>query len=70
MTTRRFSLVLTSELYEQFYKTFPDYGERSSILRKCVHRLIKKAEVIGGVLPSDIKEVSDEILKKERSEMS
>jgi hypothetical protein len=56
---------MEDSLYNNFYRLFPDYGQRTNMLRRCVHRLVQRAVQAGGILPNDIEEVAEEILKKE-----
>jgi hypothetical protein len=64
---RRFGLTLDDEMYNDFYRLFPDHGLRTSVLRRCVHRMVKRAKEVGGILPHEIKEVADNIIKEEIS---
>ena len=62
---RRFGLSLEDDLYNDFYRLFPDHGLRTSVLRRCVHRIVKRAKEVGGILPHEIKEMADNIVKEE-----
>ena len=50
---RRFGLVMSDDLYDELYRLYPDHGQRTSLLRRCVHGLIKQARIFGGALPND-----------------
>jgi len=41
---RRFTLSLEDDLYESLLRAFPDFGVRTSILRRCVMRIIACAK--------------------------
>ena len=62
---KRFGLEMTDNTYNEFYRLFPDHGQRTSILRRCVHRLIRQAKIAGGVLPSDVDNTADNVYKEE-----
>lgn len=62
---RRFGLIMDDYTYSEFYRMFPDHGQRTNVLRKCVKRMIEKAKVTGGVLPGDIENTADKIIKEE-----
>jgi len=40
---KRFPFNLSDEQYEDFYRLFPDHGQRTRILRKCVQVVIRNA---------------------------
>jgi len=66
----RFSFLMDDYLSETFYRLFPDHGERSRILRKCIHRIVKQAKEQGGILQRDIHNVADAVyedIKNERA---
>lgn len=44
---KRFSLIMPDVLYDEFYKLFPDHGQRTTILRRCVYRLCQEARTAG-----------------------
>ena len=58
---KRFTLVLTDEQYEEFYRYFPDHGARTNLLRKCVFRLVARAKVVGRVWDAEAGEVADQV---------
>jgi hypothetical protein len=62
---RRFGLTLDDDMYDDFYRMFPDHGLRTSVLRRCVHRMVKRAKEVGGILPQEITEAADKIIKEE-----
>ena len=55
---RRFGLIMDDALYDEFYRLYPDHGLRTSLLRRCVHGLIKRAKIFGGALPNDAEEIA------------
>lgn len=62
---KRFPLELSDEDYEGFFAAYPDYGDRTSLLRKCVRRLIERSvqmhAMIDGVVAG-----AEEGLKREK----
>lgn len=65
---KRFGLVMTDSLYAEFYRTFPDHGQRTNVLRKCVHRMIEQAKVVGSINKDSINSIADGVFKKEIEE--
>ena len=58
---KRFTLVLTDEQYEEFYRYFPDHGARTNLLRRCVHRLVGRAKVVGQLWDAEAVEIADQV---------
>lgn len=61
---RRFGLSLDDHTYNEFYRLFPDHGHRTSILRRCVYRIVSRAKASGGVLPKDIEDIVNGVIKE------
>ena len=60
---KRFGLVMTDELYSEFYRIFPDHGMRTTVLRRCVQRMVNRAHLLSPacVMANDI---ADEVEKE------
>jgi hypothetical protein len=63
---KRFGLVMTDELYNDFYRIFPDHGMRTAALRKCVQRMVKRAHLLSTACVM-VDDIADEV-KKEMEE--
>jgi metal-responsive CopG/Arc/MetJ family transcriptional regulator len=59
---KRFGFLLDDPLYDEFYRLFPDYGTRSSLMRKCVRLLVKKARGAERVWDKEIEEVTNHLV--------
>jgi hypothetical protein len=51
---KRFSLVLTDHDFYEFLRAFPDYGERTNLLRKAVRQLVRQAKLINNTQIQDL----------------
>lgn len=58
---KQMSILIDEELFEAFYRTFPDRGARSAIIRKCIRALIRNREQI--TLESIVNKVAEEVSK-------
>jgi len=56
---KRFPLELPLELHTEFLRSYPDYGVRSALLRRCIKRLIANASK----MDEFIAEVADSALE-------
>jgi hypothetical protein len=60
---KRFGLVMDDSLYSEFYRLFPDHGQRTAALRRCVRRMIQRAKLTGYMGPAQINDIADEVQK-------
>lgn len=58
---RRFTLILDDEDYNEFLRCFPGHGTRTTLLRKAVHRLVKRAKEAGRIWDMDAEDVADNL---------
>jgi len=65
---KRFGLLLNDNDYYAFMRFFPGYGERTTLLRKTVHRLIERAKVVGKAWDSDTENIADDLFKESKGE--
>lgn len=63
--TKRFALVMPDNLYNEFYRLFPDHGRRTSILRRCVYRMVQQARLVGSDMV-DPTRTADRIQEEEK----
>lgn len=61
---RRFGLILTDSQYEEFYRSFPGHGARTTVLRRCVNQLVKRARLAGRTWDDDAVEIADEVMNR------
>lgn len=47
---KRFVLQMPQSLYDEFYRYFPGYGLRTTILRWCIRKLVDEAKKRGAPL--------------------
>lgn len=60
---KRFAIVLDDETFAAFWKAFPYPGLRTTVLRKCIQRLIQKAKEKGSVWDPEIEEITDKLIR-------
>ena len=60
---KRFSLVLNDHDFYEFLRAFPDYGERTNLLRKAVRQLVQRAKAVEN---NHIQDLVDTIYKPHR----
>lgn len=66
---KRFGLVMPDNLYYDFMRLFPDYGKRTEMLRRCVHRLVERAKVNSNLgWNGEVDYIADELYNKEAGE--
>lgn len=65
---RRFGLMLDTETYTEFYRVFPDWGQRTSIVRKCIKRIVRRAKEEGYIENKVLEEIVDGAFEGERGE--
>jgi hypothetical protein len=61
---KRFGLVMPDDLYDDFWRLFPDHGQRTSVLRRCVYRMVQRAKLTGYMGPMQINDIADEVQKE------
>jgi len=59
---KRFNLVLDDSLADSFLRCFPNQGERTKLLRKCVHQLVRRARMIGEREDTEVKDITKQII--------
>jgi len=64
MATKRFSLIIDQDTYEEFYRCFPVHGSRQAILRRIVRLLIFKSIQRSGHKPRPPTWLSQEMENK------
>lgn len=60
---RRFSLQLDDDLHRQFFMLFPDHGQRTSLTRRCIQRMVARAKLIGYLTLAETDELADKLLE-------
>ena len=65
---KRFGLVMDDSLYSEFYRLFPDHGQRTAVLRRVVHRMVQRARLVGYIGPAAVNDVADEVQKESRED--
>lgn len=62
--TKRFPLELDENLHERFFRAYPNHGDRTNLLRKCIKRLIERAHLV----QEPINAIADDALARVRLE--